>query len=492
MKRFLSSFIFIAAAAVSFAQSSRVYTKHVQVTEKLQLKTRVITDFTLNFNNSDSLSDAKIPTAKAVADYVRAKAGSGGGSGINLYNNNGTLTANRVVDLGGFSLSFGTGSTVYEHMFSNGRKWFGAGTPVDEGFALKVNGTARIAGQLTATGTGLIGGMSQSDFISFISGSPPTFQVNHNGGNYGLAISRADNGASPAHLTFFKTRGSGVASTLGSINNFDAIGSINFFGVAANGITHSLGATIQVFGYPTGNIPIFNNLVPPTTSVPASLQFSTIGFDGVRRRRFDLLPDGELVLTNTGSLTWNNGYKLQVDGNASVHGSLLINPTVGTLISPSAAFEINSTTKGFLFPRHTFTQRLAIASPAIGLSVYQTDATEGEYVNTSTGFRRLKFADENNSFATSTATDADYTTPAVSTFTILPEITASRTITLPAATAAGNELIIWNKNTSVNTWSFLVSFQNSVADAASNTITTLVNQTVYRLISDGTKWVKTN
>lgn len=80
MKRFLSSFIFIAAAAVSFAQSSRVYTKHVQVTEKLQLKTRVITDFTLNFNNSDSLSDAKIPTAKAVADYVRLRSGGSGGS----------------------------------------------------------------------------------------------------------------------------------------------------------------------------------------------------------------------------------------------------------------------------------------------------------------------------------------------------------------------------------------------------------------------------
>jgi len=46
----------------------------------------------------------------------------------------------------------------------------------------------------------------------------------------------------------------------------------------------------------------------------------------------------------------------------------------------SAALEVSSTTKGFLPPRMTATQRAAIASPATGMMVYQTDGTAGLYV----------------------------------------------------------------------------------------------------------------
>jgi hypothetical protein len=55
----------------------------------------------------------------------------------------------------------------------------------------------------------------------------------------------------------------------------------------------------------------------------------------------------------------------------------------------SAILNVNSTTQGFLPPRMTNAQRLAIASPAIGLMVYCTDVVEGVYVNTSTGWKSL-------------------------------------------------------------------------------------------------------
>jgi hypothetical protein len=45
----------------------------------------------------------------------------------------------------------------------------------------------------------------------------------------------------------------------------------------------------------------------------------------------------------------------------------------------SAALDITSTTKGLLIPRITTAQRNAIASPATGLMVYQTDGTTGFY-----------------------------------------------------------------------------------------------------------------
>ena len=42
-------------------------------------------------------------------------------------------------------------------------------------------------------------------------------------------------------------------------------------------------------------------------------------------------------------------------------------------IHPSAELEVKSTEKGFLLPRMTKAQRIAIGSPATGLIVYQTD-----------------------------------------------------------------------------------------------------------------------
>ena len=52
----------------------------------------------------------------------------------------------------------------------------------------------------------------------------------------------------------------------------------------------------------------------------------------------------------------------------------------------SAILQADSTTKGFLPPRMTNTQRTNIVSPAIGLMVYCTDATEGLYIYKSTGW----------------------------------------------------------------------------------------------------------
>jgi hypothetical protein len=52
----------------------------------------------------------------------------------------------------------------------------------------------------------------------------------------------------------------------------------------------------------------------------------------------------------------------------------------------SAAVQIDSTTQGFLPPRMTNAQRTAIASPAVGLMVYCTDAVEGLYVYKSMGW----------------------------------------------------------------------------------------------------------
>ncbi len=97
----------------------------------------------------------------------------------------------------------------------------------------------------------------------------------------------------------------------------------------------------------------------------------------------------------------STGYAFRIDQNSSGHGilayvnsgsstqtvfraqgflnglTILANGTVsiGTTSSPnaSATLDVSSTTGGFLFPRMTTAQRNAIASPAAGLQIYNTD-----------------------------------------------------------------------------------------------------------------------
>src|SRR2546423_4221857 len=67
-----------------------------------------------------------------------------------------------------------------------------------------------------------------------------------------------------------------------------------------------------------------------------------------------------------------NGERLRIDTLGRVG--------IGTsLPASSALLDLTSTSRGFLTPRMTATQRAAIASPAQGLLVYQIDGTKGFY-----------------------------------------------------------------------------------------------------------------
>jgi hypothetical protein len=76
--------------------------------------------------------------------------------------------------------------------------------------------------------------------------------------------------------------------------------------------------------------------------------------------------------TNTRLNIFNNGYSIELGAS--------------NVVAASAIFELKSTTQGFLPPRMTNAQRLAILTPAVGLIVYCTDVVEGLYINKSTGW----------------------------------------------------------------------------------------------------------
>jgi hypothetical protein len=68
----------------------------------------------------------------------------------------------------------------------------------------------------------------------------------------------------------------------------------------------------------------------------------------------------------------------------SVHAQSVGINADGSAPNGSAMLDVSSTTKGLLAPRLTAVQKAAIASPATGLLIYQTDGTAGYYYNSGT------------------------------------------------------------------------------------------------------------
>lgn len=111
----------------------------------------------------------------------------------------------------------------------------------------------------------------------------------------------------------------------------------------------------------------------------------------------------QLVLSRPGSsgvILSTGGGQLSIVNSANTSNLLtILNTGEATFLSSvqagggttnaSAVLQADSTTKGFLPPRMTNTQRTAIATPAVGLMVYCTDSVEGYYVYTSLGWKSL-------------------------------------------------------------------------------------------------------
>jgi hypothetical protein len=100
-------------------------------------------------------------------------------------------------------------------------------------------------------------------------------------------------------------------------------------------------------------------------------------------------PIGRLDVRAPGALSIDTAFRVR--NSADSNNLIIINGAGGIGVGtssplPSAVLDINSTTQGFLPPRMTNAQRLAISLPAVGLMVYCTDATEGLYIYKSTGW----------------------------------------------------------------------------------------------------------
>lgn len=88
--------------------------------------------------------------------------------------------------------------------------------------------------------------------------------------------------------------------------------------------------------------------------------------------------------------------------------------------------------------------------------------------------------------AIATATDANYA-GASNSAVILPVITANRTIDMTGYAVLGGIIVFMNKNTAAFTWS---PINGTLKDPSGNTISSLVNNTNYIFIYDGTNYIE--
>ena len=275
--------------------------------------------------------------------------GATGGGGINyISSQNGSLNSHKWFH----------NTTQQMQLFTTGNLLLqSGGTFTDAGFRLDVNGTARVQGVLTTTADASINSVS----------------IGLGGGNISTNI-RVGASALVSNTTGIKNTALGNRALRVSSTNDEntSIGYESFDTLTTGSYNVAIGSLAG--RYFTG-----------TNSITSSSSSIFIGYFT------KALADSQTNQIVIGTGTTGLGSNTTVLGNSSTTLTALYGAVItgGTSVNASAQLQVDSTVRGFLPPRGTNAQRNAIASPAIGLVFYCTDATEGLYIYTASGWRSL-------------------------------------------------------------------------------------------------------
>jgi hypothetical protein len=278
---------------------------------------------------------------------------------------------------GKIKFSAGGSSTAQMTLFSTGN--IGINTTTDAGFKLDVNGTARVQGSLTIPSTA----------------------------NFGVSITRSGTaGIAQQVLNSSGTLYQGVDSSAGGFLFTGGLPYASFFGNGANYPTQfGTNGAVRMTIFAGGNVAVgtttdagFKLDVNGTARVSGPSTYSMVyDSNGVFNlngtyARLDLFnqsgslrarlncdgPNGTLTLyQNASGYVFLNGAQSANDN--FINGAVSIGKN--SAASTTSILELTSTTKGFLPPRMTTTQRNAIASPATGLIVYDTTLNLPHFYN---------------------------------------------------------------------------------------------------------------
>ena len=208
-------------------------------------------------------------------------------------------------------------------------------------------------------------------------------QVSDFDGKVLASVFEVANFVDSSEIDFSVTAGASVTAELidGSIGNARLVNkSLTFAGTAGTDSEVDLGGTLT-FVSTDGSVSISGGGAADTLD----LSVAGSGLENIYTSNGTLT--GARTVTQSGNALTFTGGDVQLGGGTFHYDRINSNVGIGTSTPVvSSVLELSSTTKGFLFPRMTETQRLAIGSPATGLMVYQTDGREGVYIFKSFGW----------------------------------------------------------------------------------------------------------
>jgi hypothetical protein len=302
----------------------------------------------------------------------------------NFINAGGTGGINLLATAGNISFLAGSGSTSKMVLFQTGNLAINKTT--DDGFKFDVNGTARVQGALTSTSS-VNGGFSAliQNTSSGTQGSTALNLANNVATQGGISTYSSTNNTAYLRnnvvLASYPTASNVIIAT-----NFDvASGGTGQIQFKLGGYGGSINSTI----FSTGNWGI-------KTTTDAGFTFDINGTARVSGRMEIQNSSGLNIRTTVGAVSTAfrpSGTGAEIRTNDASVACMFFNQNgiVGfsqrvafgntTASAASAQVQIDSTTKGFLPPRMTTTQRNAIASPAAGLIVYDTTLNLPHFFN---------------------------------------------------------------------------------------------------------------
>jgi len=189
---------------------------------------------------------------------------------------------------------------------------------------------------------------------------------------YGSASIKIQNSLGTSH---FEVRNSGLVSILdGTIELTTAVSSIVTTATTI-GAFGSLGARLGIKG--SGSTSATTSLLVQNSAGTEAFRvrddLATIFSGNSFFNGFSQTFSGGITFIDSGQFYRNGAISMQCVSGVGNNNSVVINETPNTSLASCAILIATSTTKGFLPPRMTTTQKNLIASPAAGLMVYDTD-----------------------------------------------------------------------------------------------------------------------